>query len=154
MCIRDRLCLPSILRLIVCFAADRIQPLRQPIPEVVHRATRLASSPPTLYARARLYSRSTVGSVPLRLRRSFPARSCLQHRSPPPLSLPGGHPAPYTCRASLHAPFWINASTLMWLLRVFSRQPPDKGRVLSYCDFSSSEALTPRSAASIQFVLA
>src|SRR5678815_6083183 len=127
MCIRDRLCLPSILRLIVCFAADRIQPLRQPIPEVVHRATRLASSPPTLHARARLYSRSTDGSVRLRLRRSFPARSCLQHRSPPPLSLPGGHPAPYICRASLHAPFWINASTLMWLLRVFSRQPPDKG---------------------------
>src|SRR5262245_21471848 len=37
-----------------------------------------------------------------------------------------------------HAPFWINASTLMWLLSVFSRQPPDQGRVLSYCDFSSS----------------
>ena len=69
-------------------------------------------------------------SVLLLLRRSFPARSCLQHRSPPPLSLSGGHPSPYTCRASLHAPFCINASTLMWLLRVFSRQPPDKGRVL------------------------
>src|SRR5215831_5497090 len=28
-------------------------------------------------------------------------------------------------------------STLMWLLRVSSRQPPDKGRVLSYCDYLS-----------------
>src|SRR5215471_9526136 len=30
-------------------------------------------------------------------------------------------------------------STLMWLLRVSSRQPPDKGRVLSYCDITSTE---------------
>src|SRR5262245_30162300 len=30
-------------------------------------------------------------------------------------------------------------STLMWLLRVLSRQPPDKGRVLSYCDNSPAE---------------
>src|SRR5262247_3523257 len=74
-----RLCLPSILRLLVCFAADRIRPLRQPIREVVHRATRLASSPQTLYARVRLYSRSTDRSVRLRLRLSFPARSCLPH---------------------------------------------------------------------------
>src|SRR5262245_8923043 len=73
---------------------------------------------------------------------SRPARSCLQHRSPPPRSLPGEHPSPYTCRASLHAPFRINASTLMWLLRVFSRQRPDKGRVLSYCDFSGLERQT------------
>src|SRR5262249_3928890 len=131
--------LPSILHLIVCFAADRIRPLRRRIPEVVHRATRLASSPPTLYAQLRLYSRSTDGSVRLRLPLSFPARSCLPHPSPPPRSLPGEHPSPYTCRASLHAPFWINASTLMWLLRVFSRQPPDKGRVLSYCDNTSAE---------------
>src|SRR5215831_13674106 len=29
---------------------------------------------------------------------------------------------------SINAPFWINASTLMWLLRISSRQPPDKGR--------------------------
>src|SRR5262249_48052468 len=134
-----RLCLPSILRLIVCFAADRIRPFRQRIPEVVHRATRPASSPQPLYAGARLYSRSTDGSGLLRLPQSFPARSCLQHRSPPPLSLPGGHPSPYTCRVSLHAPFWINASTLMWLLRVFSRQPPEKGRVLSYCDDTPTE---------------
>src|SRR5262249_38286548 len=139
-----RLCLPSILRLLVCFAADRIRPLRQPIREVVHRATRLASSPQTLYARVRLYSRSTDGSVRLWLRLSFPARSCLQHRSPPPLSLPGGHPSPYTCRASLDAPFWINASTLMWLLRVFSRQPPDKGRVLSYCDYAGVDGPSGR----------
>src|SRR5262249_43994651 len=131
--------LPSILHLIVCFAADRIRPLRRRIPEVVHRATRLASSPPTLYAQLRLYSRSTDGSVRLRLPLSFPARPCLPHRSPPPPSLPGEHPSPYTCRVSLHAPFWINASTLMWLLRVFSRQPPDKGRVLSYCDLPTGE---------------
>jgi hypothetical protein len=39
------LCLPWILRLIACSAADRIQPLRSRIPDVVHRATRLVSSP-------------------------------------------------------------------------------------------------------------
>src|SRR5262249_25115609 len=113
------LCLPSILHLIVCFAADRIRPLRRRIPQVVHRATRLASTPPTLYARVRLYSRSTDGSVRLRSPLSFPARSGLPHRSPPPLSLLGEHPSPYTCRASLHAPFWINASTLMWFVESF-----------------------------------
>src|SRR4029453_19425157 len=82
------------------------------------------------------YSLTKDGAVRLGLRPFFPTRSCLQHRSPPLRSLPGGHPSPYTCRASLHAPFWINASTLMWLLRVFSPQPPDKGRVLSYCDYT------------------
>src|SRR5262249_29780453 len=68
-----RLCLSSIFWLLVCFAADRIRPLRQPIREVVHRAIRLASFFQTLYAWVCLYSRSTDGSVWLWLRLSFPA---------------------------------------------------------------------------------
>src|SRR5215471_19162829 len=88
---------------VVCFVADRIPRPPPPILEAVRKATPPESSLQRESAHG--YSRLTVRSLQSPSVRSSPIRSCLQHRSPIPPSLPGEHPSPYTCRASFTRSF-------------------------------------------------